>query len=317
MWLAKLVLSQGNSTGPLGTGCHSSAYDDINQALLRPNATGSYSRPSPFSSDNTSIPAGDWTWNTAIIVKGDNQVWQEWWVETPALEGVKDRDIPFQVCAIGFDGLPRKTYSNGQDDPGDCSSTLDQECVTALTKLASQSSGKNLDHCINIMSQIRYHTPPECQPFGNWGKSWGSTIFEPSSNDNAAAAIGCNTDNNNTVQPLIGIGDDTLTTVSEFNETTYDEAIYRVVPVLTTIFSNRSGVGEGSSTLPKSNLICMRAKDVRVGSRAPPALEATESALALNDKADQRSLASRGRQVATSGILALALLVMLLNIANC
>lgn len=142
-------------------------------------------------------------------------------------------------------------------------------------------------------------------------------IFGPSSDNAAATAIDCNTDNNNTVQPVFGIGYDTLTTVSELNETEYDEAIYRVVPVLITGFSNTTVGGKGSSTSPESSVICMRAKDVRAGSRAPPTLEATNSPLASNAKPDQRSLASRVREVAAGGVLALALMVVLLNNANC
>ena len=175
--LAKVALAQNNSTGSLGAGYHSAVDDDLDQAFIRPNATGSYRRPSSFPPNNTLIPAGDWIWNTAIIVKTDNQIAQEFWIDTPTLKGLKNRDIPFQVCVIAFEGLTRSTYSKGQDDAGDCLSTLNQDCVTALTRMASQSSGSTLDQCLNLMSRIRYHTPSECQPFGSWGNSWGTSKY--------------------------------------------------------------------------------------------------------------------------------------------
>ena len=128
--------------------------------------------------------------------------------------------------------------------------------------------------------------------------------------------MGCNTDNNNTIQSLFGTGYSTLTSVSEFNETEYDEAIYRVVPILTTTISTQNEDGRGSSTPLESNLLCTRAKDIRAGSRVPAVLEATNSALGSKVTANKSSSAIRVREVAPGGVLALVLMVMLLSNAN-
>ena len=91
----------------------------------------------------------------------------------------------------------------------------------------------------------------------------------------------CPEDTNNTYHQLFGTSSPVGRGAS-FNQTQYDELIYRVVPVLTTIVpdeSETSGTGpqSPSSTEPQALLVCLRAKDVKDGSRVPPALQAVES----------------------------------------
>ena len=125
--LAGSVFAQNISTESIIASCSNFGDNELNQALLYPNATGSYSTPAfsrPGKATNITISAGGWTWNTAIIVNDYNQLRREFWIETFNLQGLKNSDIPFQGCVAGFDALPRSNYIRGQNDSADCLSTL-------------------------------------------------------------------------------------------------------------------------------------------------------------------------------------------------
>ena len=144
---------------------------------MYPNATGSYSTPAlsrPRKATNITISAGGWTWNTAIIVNDYNQIWREFWIETFNLQGLKNIDIPFQGCVAGFDALPRSNYIRGQNDSGDCLSTLNQDCVNAIHRLLSKPSASTESVCAEVAYQMTARTPSECRPFGPWGDPYSA-----------------------------------------------------------------------------------------------------------------------------------------------
>ncbi|KAL8742081.1 MAG: hypothetical protein Q9190_005388 [Brigantiaea leucoxantha] len=173
--LADTALAQDNSTVSDNNGCaNSSIAGESDQAIQHPNASASYSLPSFSPPGDTKIPSGNWTWNTAVTVS-DNQIWQSWWIDTPSLKNLDNTDIPYEVCALALDDLPRSISLQGQDDNGNCLSTLNQGCVDALVRLAnttaaglrssSGSSSTTIDPCGNFLNQILSNTPEECQSF--------------------------------------------------------------------------------------------------------------------------------------------------------
>ncbi|KAL8691553.1 MAG: hypothetical protein Q9218_003250 [Villophora microphyllina] len=261
-----------------------------------PNATGSFSRAGFASKGSTNIPTGNWVYNTTINVNERNQVWQYFSVDTPNLKGIKNSDIPFQVCTIGFTGLPRNVSMRGQDDNGDCSKTLSPECATALTKLASQSTGAGDDQCGNIATKISSQTPLECQSFGDFG-TLSPTSKSNSATDFISVSIAdlsfvalfskqtvddkCG-DPNNTVHDLFGTSNSQRSPTA-FNQTEYDEAIYHVVPFLSVVLTKDNASNGGLSiSAPPPTLLCMRAKTITPGSRVPAALQDTAATTSRN-----------------------------------
>ena len=57
---------------------------------------------------------------------------------------------------------------------------------------------------------------------------------------------------------------------TDFNQSTYDEAIYRIVPVMTIEFQYTTGNVYSLSSFSQTHLTCMRAKNIQAGSRKPP-----------------------------------------------
>ena len=165
--------------------CNEETNEDY--IIKHSNASGLYTYPS-FSPPPTfgslgakTIPAGDWTWGTALGVTDEGRD-QEFWIDTPNLKNVDPKDIPYELCNIEFDGLPRSTYGKGQDDNGDCLATLNQDCVDDLNKLAQTTATAQLgndnaeDRCGAIQSQIISQPPDSCKSFldgGNWGSAFG------------------------------------------------------------------------------------------------------------------------------------------------
>lgn len=259
--------------------CNANSDSDFNQARLHPNATGSYTGPG-FSSNTSTDDV--WIYNISIHVTEGNQIWQDFSVDTPSLKGVKDSDNPFQLCAIAFNNLPRSTYIKGQQDSGDCNHTLNPACTEALRSLASSSSGVGVSNgddiheggalCANIMSQLAQGTPSACQQFGNFENATSSTLFSKSAADSSS----CPAKSDNTVHSLSPISTGPFNTTA-LNLTDYDEAIYRVTPLLITVIKNE-WPGNGTFFFSSdTEVLCMRATDITAGSRDPPPLQDTTS----------------------------------------
>ena len=107
--------------------------------------------------------------STTTIKYGEN-----FWIETFNLQVLKNSDIPFQRCVAGFDALPRSNYIRGQNNSGDCLSTLNQDCVNAIHRLLSKPSASTESVCAEVAYQMTAQTPSECRPFGPWGDPYSA-----------------------------------------------------------------------------------------------------------------------------------------------
>ncbi|KAL8851808.1 MAG: hypothetical protein Q9221_003322 [Calogaya cf. arnoldii] len=235
---------------------------------------------------------------------------------------IKEADVPIQVCALAFTGLPRSTYINGQDEDGDCSSTLNPECESALTMLAAQSLDGTDDQCSKISQAISTAMPSECEQFGDFGNSISTTLFQSPSNDPPEDnSTQCDTENIGTAHPLFSTsvrGERSTRGADQnegFNQTDYDTAIHRVVPFLYSIVSKDEPGTSGWGA--KTGLICMRAKDVAAGSRVPSALENSTSEETdatrpppSTTTPDDRSAAVRSKEMTLAGIIGLAVVAV-------
>lgn len=93
---------------------------------------------------------------------------------------------------------------------------------------------------------------------------FGDSDSESSSDENSTE---CNSvvTKQNTVHQLFGFD---YGESSTFNETAYDESIYRIVPFLTSAWLKQAT--SGGPAWSDTRLVCMRAKNIQAGSRAPP-----------------------------------------------
>ncbi|KAL9612351.1 MAG: hypothetical protein Q9167_003038 [Letrouitia subvulpina] len=168
---SSLIGSSVGQDNDTATGCsQNGAGSQFHKALQHPNASASYKLPSFTPPGKTSIPPGDWAWNTTITVL-NNTITQSFSIDTPTLKDIDDDDIPYEICAMAIYNLPKEKSLQGQDDNGDCKSTLSQDCVNALVQLvnttaASFSAGAGAsddvsDLCGRMLSQ--FTIPDECQ----------------------------------------------------------------------------------------------------------------------------------------------------------
>lgn len=177
-----LSFGQGNITA---NGCYqNSAVKWFHEALQHPNASASYKLPSFTPPGNTSLPPGDWTWNTTVTVL-NNTITQSFSIDTPTLKDVDNENIPYELCAMAFYDLPRETSLQGQNDNGDCKSTLSQDCVDAVVQSANStaasfttaagSSDDVSDLCGDMLRQFSMKIPNECQQMSENGAWLGGS----------------------------------------------------------------------------------------------------------------------------------------------
>ncbi|KAL8869600.1 MAG: hypothetical protein Q9174_004155 [Haloplaca sp. 1 TL-2023] len=340
-FLTGAAVAQRNDTSSSDSSCDS---DYSPEAIQRnANATGSYELPAFSTNSNQSeaLPLGDWTYNTAVTVR-DNEPMHNFWIETPNLKDLEPRDFLFGACAVIFSDLPRASYIDAQDDDGDCSATMGQECRNALISLAGDSItvDTSSDACTNFVQELSNDPPPECESVGDFGSSvsasefFSKAISEQDTNGVELDWLGpnplearqedssadCPSEDDNTVQSLFSVQPSSQRSSGTFNQTQYDESIYRVIPFLsiTTVVDWREG-GGGGAFFPETRLICMRASNVTAGSRAPPVLRAEEpeetsspTAPAGSSPTPDRDNAGGRKQIANFGcILALAVMMTL------
>ncbi|KAL8668834.1 MAG: hypothetical protein Q9168_006548, partial [Polycauliona sp. 1 TL-2023] len=311
-------------------GNNTSCQVDTNRATpqIIGNATGSVSRPGyvPPKSDSR-IPAGNWTWSTAINVY-KNIPWQSFALDTATLRGIPQKQIPFSVCINLFPDIPREKYIiNGQRPAegngkmeSDCTSILSRECIDKLVSLA-QDGGRDASKCDNL-DQI--HPPAECGDvfeFSNtnlnlFDKDSGTSVTVSTSNstdDDTTSNTNTNTNTNTNDKDSADLptcggeqNDDTINRFSGFaigrspalrsdklNETDYDEAIYRVVPFLTTIIAENEEA--------QTSLVCLRASDIANGSRVPPEIPMAPAPAVLDGSKPQAGKGSDGEGDGVSG----------------
>lgn len=127
--LMRLVSAQNDTSA----WCYDSRFDN-------PNATASYTvpgfNPPEDRSDST------WTYSVGVVTYNGNTTQRLWINTSPAIQ-VDSDSLPYQGCILGFTSLAKEPGDEGQDNNGDCKSTLGEECVTALLK-SSNEIAKNL-----------------------------------------------------------------------------------------------------------------------------------------------------------------------------
>ncbi|KAL8845927.1 MAG: hypothetical protein Q9221_008948 [Calogaya cf. arnoldii] len=294
---------------PPNTNCKPKTYiqQQSEQHLLHPNATGSVTRPG--SNYNPSSPnSGNWIWHSTISINDKNSTWQSFQVDTTStLAGVEEKDIPFRVCVKAFTDIPRSTYANvaGQEGTreGSCEPMLSRECVEAMSAKAVKEGGGS---CAEWSNGIARDMPGECKgAFGELAPAAVSTSLfknEKSNQKRKRETDNCANENDK-VRDLFGGMELQYSDSTEFNQTVYDEAFYRVTPLLTLV------TGDASES-PRAELLCLRARDVVSGSRVPPAFvqgtAATVSAnnISMDPWGDTPSEAGWNRGLELGGVLA-------------
>ncbi|KAI4161392.1 MAG: hypothetical protein LQ342_004944 [Letrouitia transgressa] len=213
---------------------------------------------------------------------------------------------------MAFYDLPRETSLQGQNDNGDCKSTLSQDCVDAVVQSANStaasfttaagSSDDVSDLCGDMLRQFSMKIPNECQQMSENGAWLGGSAGLFGSSDSGSSPDENSTECNsvetkqNTVHQLFGFdyGDS-----STFNETAYDDSVYRVVPFLTSAWLKRTT--SGGPAWSDTRLVCMRAKNIQAGSRAPPPPPTT-------------GLATRGRFLSLKNLVSFGCVAILLGL---
>ena len=107
---------------------NSSDCDD-NESFGVYNASGTYSIPG-FSAPESPPSTANWTYNTVVRVGPSGAFNTRFSIDTPAgTPNITSPHLPYLGCVVAFPHLPRETIQHGQDDTGDCLTTLDQQCV--------------------------------------------------------------------------------------------------------------------------------------------------------------------------------------------
>ena len=119
-----------------------------NSTIARANATGIFSYAVDYPSIDTilhntegdtvvNIPDPSWA-VTVDALSGE----KSWWYDTAGQNYSVDLGIGYDVCAYLMTGLPLNTVKLGQNDPGDCSSTLSPKYRDEILTRAALSASK-------------------------------------------------------------------------------------------------------------------------------------------------------------------------------
>ncbi|KAL8932909.1 MAG: hypothetical protein Q9216_006621, partial [Gyalolechia sp. 2 TL-2023] len=238
------------------TASNCSDYEPFGPVGTSYNASGSYQVLGFQEPGSNTVPT-NWTYNYAVQAQPDGDFSSAIWIDTSDGMPIGSRDRPYIGCVEVLLDLPQNTIRRGQDDSGDCTETFDEDCVSALTSIAisagesySGTDQRARGFCGGVFTRA---VPSECEPYVEDGR-WGGGV-------SSARGDGSN------------------------NDTTYDQAITRVVPVLTTVWLKDDGEGNTNS-MPwaDARLTCMTGRDIMAGSREPA------------------SVPSLGPKIATGGI---------------
>ncbi|KAL8996343.1 MAG: hypothetical protein Q9169_004109, partial [Polycauliona sp. 2 TL-2023] len=264
-------------------------FDPDRASRYSANATGSVIKPLYVPLPSSRIPAGNWTWSTAVDIR-ENVPWRTIALDTSTLGGIPEEDIPFHVCISMYSNLHRETYivngqrpseGNGREE-GDCTSILNRDCIDRMTTLAKEAAANGDVDCERLFD---IDTPEECEEDFYWEGNYFSLFTDkqlytpvtltpneltnstPGSDNYEASAdlFTCDDEQNNeTIHRFndfaVAAGDSLESTT--LDETLYDEMLYQIVPFLTTIVSDDDS--------PQASFVCVRASDVADGSRVPP-----------------------------------------------
>ena len=275
------------------TASYVSAHGLCNSAIDKANASGvltyqvDYLDPRPKSGGGF-IPDPSW----AVTVDGGQRTW---WYDTAGQNYSNDLYIGYDVCAYIVYRLPLNTVELGQDDPGDCSTVLSQDCIDELTTRAALSA--------NMWTT--YSSPPPYQNltagvlpticnniFGDFGDDGWSFPKQCAKELNYHQGDMSDVGNGVYVQPvpLTGYNESILDTGCPLRDGDktfhsdwydsigeiggYDRVTRDVTPVLTVYLPPANVDALYSNSASISALKCLRVKHFSEGSRVSPALPA-------------------------------------------
>lgn len=234
------------------------------------NASGSYQVLGFQEPRNRTTPS-NWTYNYAIRADKDGDSWSGVSIETSDGRDIGSPDRPYVGCISIILGLPQSTNKRGQDDNGDCKETFDESCVSAFLSMVNTAAGersRNGDDAQRICSSLASTTiPEECTKFDD-NDRWGGISYPAIGNDtssNGTHSDECRKSAQGANKGSFGWG----TRGSGNNDTGYDEAITRVIPILTAVWLKEGEYENGSTPWADSRLTCMTGRDIKAGSKEP------------------------------------------------
>ncbi|KAL8731988.1 MAG: hypothetical protein Q9181_004125, partial [Wetmoreana brouardii] len=212
------------------------------------NASASYPIPGFYPPGTGTNPPSNWTYNTAVSAGQTAGYRQSIWIETSDGTDIGSKGLPYLGCVAAFFPLPHDTITGAQTDPGDCSKTFDQQCVTDLVQNAKRDaarySGTNQEAVEACAALSRSTVPKSCTKYTGADR-WTSSVssrnsIPPNTTDSVTYNI-----------PTKGANNAVLTwTSSDYkdNATAYDAALTNITPVIITAWLKGNGTTSPSSS---------------------------------------------------------------------
>lgn len=237
------------------------------------------------------IPDPSWAYTVNVQ---NNTVQAAVWYDTAGQNYSDDLSLGYDVCSILITGgLPINTIELGQNDPGDCSAMLSNDCRTALLEKTAASAHKwvtyaspppysNLSagvlpticgYILADLAQGNYQYPAECaQEFG----------YNDNINDPTRSSLQALTGFNDTIldnsQCTLSSGNKTFHSI-EYSSVAYSDAAYdnktrNIIPAIAVYMPVANINRQTYYSSANSTLRCLKANDYTAGSRIPSALPA-------------------------------------------
>ncbi|KAI4179645.1 MAG: hypothetical protein L6R41_007715 [Letrouitia leprolyta] len=233
------------------------------------NASGSYPVLGFQEPGNRTTPS-NWTYNYAVLADKDGTSWNTIWIETSGGEKIGSPDRPYVGCVSVYFGLPQSTNKRGQDDNGDCRQTFDGDCVSAILTMAhnatEEKSRNGADAQAICTSSISMQVPKECRKYtdedywtGGSSLAIGNSTYSNDTDIEECSLLAKGANNGIFGWDMRGSS----------NATGYDEAVTRILPVLTTVWLKERESKNDSAPWADSRLTCMTGRDIQTGSKKP------------------------------------------------
>ncbi|KAF4988626.1 hypothetical protein FGRMN_9660 [Fusarium graminum] len=259
------------------------------QALFKnPNATGTYnfkgynvSEPSPANKTIDGWSATIQVANVTDDPRGgapypgiDISVQAPKGMKLPALNGSQTNSSNWHVCVSYW--KPGKfgdgTTDDAQNDDGDCSSFLSEECTEALRNAAFEYrwDGKGCSHLPSVPEPCaKYYSGKSPGTFGNDGKSNLTSSLLSHITDLVTNVVGANL---SVFDGSSLISEDTLTSGQDAmsQEDAYDYAVRGVWTVLIN-WGRQSNFVYSRDDVMQPTLLCLRPRNITNGSEDPNA----------------------------------------------
>ncbi|KAL8715143.1 MAG: hypothetical protein Q9220_001100 [cf. Caloplaca sp. 1 TL-2023] len=263
------------------------------------NASASYQIPGFYPPGNGTTPPANWTYNIATVSGSKGNYSQAIWIDTPDNTDVSSKNLPYIGCVAAFFSLPSGTDRRGQDDNGDCTKALDQDCVQGVIKFAKQraigvarTSYDASGICAGLLSMA---VPDACKKYTGGGSTWGdgaaSASIGNSTFSNGTDSRGC--DHNDEKGANKGSLAWSLSGSTDDNQTSYDRALTSITPVLTAVWEKGNNT-ENPFALgyTDARFVCMRPSQIKEGSSAPKGVPSLGVSVMVDGMSKGASLAA-------------------------